>query len=202
MRRTCVGVVTGVLVLVVLALVRPHVFAQAPPSAGGPFEYRVLATSRTSTMERELNNAANMGFKFSSVMGGETAIGGQEVVVILGRTENSKPRYQYKLLATTRTSTMQRELQQAADEGFQYIGQTVFESAFGGQEVVCILQRDKLDPKANRYQYRLFATTRTSTMERELTVAGNEGFEVLGMTIGKTAIGGKELVTITRREAR
>ena len=51
-------------------------------------------------------------------------------------------------------------------------------------------------------QYRVLATSRPSTMERELSVAGNEGFEVLGMTIGKTAIGGKELVTITRRQAR
>lgn len=201
MRRTCVWMVSGALVFVLVPAMPAIVVAQGP-SAGGPFEYRVLATSRTSTMEKELNAAANMGFKFSSVMGGETAVGGQEVVVILGRTENSKPRYQYRLLATSRTSTMQRELQQAADEGFQYIGQTVFETAFGGQEVVCILERDKLDSKPNRYQYRLFATTRTSTMERELTVAGNEGFEVLGMTIGKTAIGGKELVTITRREAR
>ena len=196
MRRLCVLTVTGVLLW-------SSSLAQARQSQnGGPLQYRVLATSRTSTMERELNAAADLGFRFYSVMGGETAIGGQEVAIIMGRVEGAKPRYQYKLLATSRTSTMQRELQEAADGGFQYIGQTVFESSFGGQEVVCILQRDKLDSKANRFQYRLFATTRTSTMERELSVAGHEGFEVLGMTIGKTAIGGKELVTITRRETR
>jgi len=121
---------------------------------------------------------------------------------VLAREPQNGGPLQYRVLATSRTATMERELQEAADGGFQYIGQTVFESTFGGQEVVCILQRDKLDAKPNRFQYRLFATTRTSTMERELLVAGNEGFEVLGMTIGKTAIGGKELVTITRREAR
>jgi hypothetical protein len=39
-------------------------------------ECRGLATSRTSTMERELNEAADAGFRFVAVMGGETAIGG------------------------------------------------------------------------------------------------------------------------------
>jgi len=35
-----------------------------------------------------------------------------------------------------------------------------------------------------------------------LTQAGLEGFVVLGLTIGKTAVGGQELVAIARRRAR
>ena len=31
---------------------------------------------------------------------------------------------EYKLLATSRTSTMQKELQQAGDQGFDFCGQT------------------------------------------------------------------------------
>ena len=37
---------------------------------------------------------------------------------------------------------MQNELQEAADAGFDYRGQTVFKSAFGGEEVVVILEKD------------------------------------------------------------
>ena len=37
-------------------------------------------------------------------------------------------------------------------------------------------------------------------MEKELKEAGDAGYEVVGMTIGKTLLGGKELVTITRRK--
>ena len=47
------------------------------------YDYRVLATTKTSTLEKELNEAADAGFRFSFVMGGETAIGGSEGVAVL-----------------------------------------------------------------------------------------------------------------------
>lgn len=165
-------------------------------------DYRVLATSRTSTMEKELNQAADAGYRFMSVMGGETAMGGKEVVVVMGKPEGPITRWEYRLLATSRTSTMQKELQQAADRGFEYVGQTVFESLFGGQEVVCILQRNLDEPARAKYEYRLLATNRTSTMQKELKEVGDLGFEVVGMTVGKTAMGGNELVSITRRPVK
>ncbi|HEY7474983.1 MAG TPA: hypothetical protein VH679_08225 [Vicinamibacterales bacterium] len=175
------------------------------PAAGqdpARVEFRILATSKTSTMEKEMNEAAEAGFRYSAVMGGETAIGGSEVVTVFSRTPGAKPRYQYRLLATNRTSTMQRELQQAADAGFEYRGQTVFDTLMGGKEVVCILERDRENSAPNVYQYRLLATSKTSTMQKELQVAGDQGYEVVGMTVAKTAIGGNELVTITRRKTR
>src|SRR5690349_17527055 len=103
--------------------------ARAQDRAG--YEYKLLATNRTSTMERELNQAAESGYRFEGVMGGDTAIGGSEVVTVVSRTAGSRPRFSYRLLATARTSTMQKELQEAANDGFEYKGQTVFKSAFG-----------------------------------------------------------------------
>ena len=160
-------------------------------------DYRVLATNRTSTMEKELNDAADAGFRFLVVMGGETAIGGNEAVAVLTKTPTGGS-YAYKLLATSKTSTMQKELQEASDAGYEYRGQTVFKSTFGGDEVVCILEKDKAAP-ARKYDYKLVATSKTSTLEKELREAGAAGYEVLGMTVSKTAIGGKELVAITRK---
>ena len=93
---------------------------------------------------------------------------------------------------------MQKELQEASDAGFDYRDQTVFKSALGGQEVVCILERDKEDA-TRKYDYKLLATSRTSTLEKELRKAGEAGYEVVGMTVSKTAMGGKELVAITRK---
>ena len=162
-------------------------------------DYRVLATNKTSTMEKELNEAAEAGFRYQAVMGGDTAIGGSEVVVVVSRTAEAKGRFSYKLLATSKTSTMEKELQQAADAGFEYRGQTVFKSTFGGEEVVCILERDK-DSGAERSQYKLLATSRTSTLQKELLDAGRVGYQILGMTVGKTAMGGNELVAILRRQ--
>jgi hypothetical protein len=173
--------------------------AQEPaPAAPAAVDYRVLATTKTSTMEKELNEAAEAGFRFQAVMGGETAFGGSEVVAIVSRSGPPKGRYAYKLLATSKTSTMQKELQQAADAGFEYRGQTVFESFFGGEEVVVILERDKEAPTVS-YEYKLVATSKTSTLEKELKAAGAEGFEMVSMTVGKTALGGDEIVAITRR---
>jgi len=77
----------------------------------------------------------------------------------------------------------------------------VFESAFGGKEVVVILEKDKEGPSGG-YLYKLLATTKTSTMEKELKTIGDQGYEALGMTVGQTAMGGKELVTITRKKGR
>ena len=49
------------------------------------------------------------------------------------------------------------------------------------------------------YDYRVLATTKTATLEKELREAGAAGYEGRGITVSKTAMGGKELVAITRR---
>jgi hypothetical protein len=161
-------------------------------------EHKVLATNKTSTMEKELNEAAETGYRLQQVMGGESAFGGKEVVVVITRDAAAKARFGYRLLATNKTSTMQKELQEASDAGFEYRGQTVFNSAFGGDEVVVILERDK-DAPLPRFDYKLLATSKTSTLEKELAQAGAAGYAVVGMTVSKTALGGKEVVAITRK---
>ena len=162
----------------------------------GP-EYRVLATNRTSTMQRELNQAAAAGYRLETVMGGDTAFGGKEVVAIVRQHRTAK-RYAYQLLATLKTSTMQEEIQDAAAAGFHYRDQTVFETAFGGEEVVVILERDD-DATLSPMEYLLLATSRTSTLQTELDAATRRGYELVGMTVGETSFGGEELVAIMRR---
>jgi hypothetical protein len=168
--------------------------------SAGRIEYRLLATNRTSTMQREMNEAADAGYRFGGVMGGETAFGGSEVVVVMYRdsARKNKQTFEYKLLATSRTSTMQKELQQAGDAGFEYQGQTVFSTTFGGKEVVVILERDP-DMKVALWEYKLLATKRTSTMDKELNDVGAAGYQFVGVTVGETAVGGKEVVCILRR---
>jgi len=164
--------------------------------------YRVLATSRTSTMQKEMSDAAAAGYQFVGAMGGDTAFGGNEVVTLMARTADGRPRYEYRLLATSKTSTMQTELQHAADAGFEFVAQTVFQSSFGGREVAVLLERDTDIPAVKRYEYRLLATSRTSTLQKELEQRAQAGFQALAMTVGQTAIGGQELVVITRRLLR
>jgi len=93
---------------------------------------------------------------------------------------------------------MQRELQQWADVGYEYLGQTVFETAFGGKEVVVIMEQDPAHTTSTSF-YRLLATSKTSTMEKELNEAGRDGFLLVGFTVGKTEIGGEEIIAILRK---
>lgn len=169
--------------------------------ASNPRDFRLLATNRTSTMESEMNQAAHVGYRLQDVMGGETAFGGSEVVAVMCRLEDAKDlsRYQYKLLATNKTSTMQKELQAAGDAGYEYRGQTVFETAFGNQEVVVILERDRDVSLDDIYEYKLLATKKTSTMQKELQGAGDAGYEFVGFTVSSTLFGGEEVVAIMRR---
>lgn len=163
-------------------------------------QFQVLATKKTSTAEKEMNQAAAEGFRFEGVSGGETAVGGSEVVVIMSKQNGDNAnRYQYKLLATKRTGTMQKELSEAGENGFEYRGQTVFNTTFGGQEVVVILEKDTSIVN-RRFEYKLLATSKTSTMQKELNEVGSSGFKYVGITTGETAFGGKELVAILARE--
>ena len=161
------------------------------------FDYRMLATSKTSTMEKELNEAAAAGYRFRKVMASKPTHGGQVIIVMVKEPVVPKPETRkYRLLTTTRTSTMQTEMQQLADGGYSYLDHTVFESAFGGNEVAVIMERDSFERARSRSSYRLLATTRTSTMQKELQDAGKQGYALLGFILGKTGAGGSEIIAI------
>jgi hypothetical protein len=172
-----------------------------PFLAAQEVQYKVVATNKTSTTQKEMNEAADAGFRFGGTMGGETSFGGSEVVTVMHRTAAAeKGRFAYKLLATSKTSTMQKEMQEAGDAGYEYKGQTVYKSTFGGKEVVVILELDRSIKDRAQYEYRLLATKKTSTMQKELLEAGAAGFEFVGVTVADTAMGGTEVISILRRK--
>jgi hypothetical protein len=195
--RTMFGLVASTWIL---AAAPATATQEVAAGADNRFEYKLLATNKTSTMEKELNEAAEAGFRFEGVMGGQTGFGGKEVVSILSRPMGtpSTSTYEYKLCATTKTSTMQKEVAEAAEAGYQYRGQTVTDTMFGGQEVVVIMERLRGD-KVAHFEYKLLATNKTSTMQKELAEAGEAGFVFKGITVGNTSFGGREVVLITHR---
>ena len=181
----------AILALTVLVCVSGTAFAQT-------HTYKVLATNKTGTMQKEMQEAGEAGFRFVSVMGGETAIGGNQVVVLMSKMQGDTNTYSYRLLATSKTSTLQKELQEASDAGFSVVGQTVFESLFGGKETAAIVEKG--GKGTERFEYRLVATSKTSTLEKELKELADAGYEAIDLTVGKTALGGSELVVITRKK--
>jgi hypothetical protein len=164
------------------------------------FEYKLLATKRVSTMEKEVREAAGAGYQFLEVVSGPTGFGGAEALVVMVRPRDSdhKARFEYKLLATTKTSTMQKELQEAGDAGYEHRGQSVFPKTFG-TEVIVILERE-IDAKPKFWEYKLLATSKTSTMQKEVMEAAEAGYQFVGFSTGPTFFGGSnEVVTIMRR---
>jgi hypothetical protein len=69
---------------------------------------------------------------------------------------------------------------------------------FGGEEVVSIVERGA--QTESEFVYKLVATSKTSTLQKEMNELGRDGFSALGMTVGKTALGGSEFVVITRKK--
>ena len=136
-------------------LIRPAILICLifPVFAQEKMEYQVLATSKTSTMEKEMNDYGKEGFYFVGAMGGETSVGGKEAVVLMERPKNGKGAgyFEYALLATNKTSTMQKEMNEAGGKGFLYRGQTVFESRFGGKEVVVFMEKSKSNEDLEEY---------------------------------------------------
>ena len=62
---------------------------------------------------------------------------------------------------------MQKELDAAGEQGYAYVGQSVSQTAFGGNEVLAVLERPA-GGSPQRYVYQLLATKRTKSMNAEL----------------------------------
>jgi hypothetical protein len=161
-------------------------------------EYKLLATNRGSTMEKELNQEAAAGFALERVDAGETHGPIHEMVVVVSRDAGASgaQRYEYRVLDAHRTSTLQEELDEAAAEGFVHRGQTALEG-LGGPGVVVIMERDLSSP-LEREEYLLLATQRTSTMGQELLDAGSRGFALRGLSVGGTAAGNEVVAILSR----
>ena len=155
----------------------PHGGNRAP-------DYRILATTRVSTMERELNEAAAEGFRLELV--GDDIDSGEGLVdelfaLVLG---DSRPkRFSYRLVTLKNPGAMEEELARAltsaAANGFRYRG--LVQAPLGGHAVV-VLEQDA-DAEAAPLEYLVLATTRLSTLERELEEAASLGYRVMALTM-------------------
>jgi len=142
--------------------------------------YLLLATKKTKTMQKELDEAAALGFRV--VVGSPTS--GSEMAVLLERAATPPDTYKYYLLATTRTGTMQKELNEMAVQGYRLLPRTMISkvdvSLFSsGQEIVVLME--KVPGSKKHYDYKLLATTLTGTLQKEITENIAAGYTLAGM---------------------
>ena len=114
------------------------IFVTVAPSVAQEEPFKLLATNSTGTMEEELNEAGAAGYRVVGMQGGGTGFGGNQVVVIMALDPEGR-RFRYVLLATSRTGTLESELNELPP-GFSFVGMTVFNSRFGGDETAAILE--------------------------------------------------------------
>lgn len=155
-----------------------------PAVASAQERYLLLAATRTGTMQTEINDAAARGYRVVAASRTE----GAEVIVTLERAEG---RYQYRLIATTRTGTLQRELTEGVEAGYRVIPRAVTtkrasgNALFGNQnnrdegEVLIVMEKGaELVPDL---AYQVLATSKTSTLEKEMGETAERGYALIAL---------------------
>jgi hypothetical protein len=138
--------------------------------------YLMLATQKTSTMQKELDEAASRGFRV--ITGSPTST--MEMAVLLERVADPASAYQYRLLATTKIATMRKELNESAQEGYRLLPRTMTsKEGFLSLEIVMLMEKAPNTDK--RYEYRLYATLSEKKMRAEIEKSEAEGFTLAGM---------------------
>lgn len=153
--------------------------------------YLVLSTKRIQTMEKELAEASAKGFRV--LYGGPTQ--SYDMALFLQRvTEPGQPTYAYKVLATSRLKTMEKELNDAARGGFRMLPRTaIFKHGLLTAELVMLMERA---PQAGlNYEYRLVSAGKESKLHRKIEEAAGQGFAPLTIVTGGEHIVVMEKVT-------
>jgi hypothetical protein len=136
--------------------------------------YLVLGTYRTSTLQKEISQAASAGYRV--IAGWEE----REKVVLLERVVGPPATYRYQLVAAFRTSTMEKELQEAGAAGFRVVPQAMLLNYFlgtvdGSPEIVVVMEKAPYSTDA--YEYRVVFHDNPESLLRAVL----EGYAISGM---------------------
>jgi hypothetical protein len=151
------------------------------------FEYRLLSAQRKKTTQQELDQAVAEGYIPLAIAGGQDTSGamvllGPKIVlnIVLSRSIESpdadKGRYEYRILGTAKVKAMEKEMNQAAKEGFRYYTST--------PPLAVLMRREKENAEKGRYDYHLLATLKKATMEKEMNEQGALGYHYVATGAG------------------
>jgi len=143
--------------------------------AGAP-EFRAISTKQLVTFEKELSELAGQGFRLDRLLESATVMY-QAAVLSRQQAEGGATKYEYKLLATRNASTIQKELDVAASEGYEVRGAMTAGKLFVGTDFVLVLERLAGD-KTQRSLYRILTTNSDREIEFKdnLQKAVSEGY--------------------------
>ena len=154
------------------------------------FDYKFVSTRREKTPQKEIDVAVSEGyFPVDYIFTEEGAISGlfdsgarYLFAIVLARDANNPSaemgNREYRFLQTTEVSTMEKEMNHLAKEGFQ------FHPIFIG--LIMIMTRP-LQENTQKYEYKLLATS-TGAMQKKLTEMGVQGYQFVGGQTYKSSL--------------
>jgi hypothetical protein len=179
--------------LVVIAL--PAMSASQAPATGNQprsgKEYVFVASSDSNMLERELNAGAKEGFRLEFLS--DTFMDSQVGVLVSrtsaqsqGNATPDRPRFEYKVLGATKISTIRKELEDAATQGYELRGLTANSSLmpFTVSETIAVMERESGQTK-QKYEYRFLTAKREGTIQKELDASVSEGFHPVAMSVSR-----------------
>jgi len=128
---------------------------QSAPAKIGATEFSAISTSQPAAFEKELNRGAGHGFRLERLLDATTIM--YQAAVMSRRQPESATKYEYKLLTTRNISTIQKELDAAAGEGYEVRGAMADGKFLVGTDIVIVLER-LTGEKAQRFLYRVLTT--------------------------------------------
>ncbi len=168
-----------VITLTFLLLFSVFTFSQEKVKIDADQSYLVLSTKRIQTMEKELDEVAGKGFRV--LYGAPTQQ--YDMSILLERVPEpvSEP-YSYKVLATSRLKTMEKELNDLAKQGYQLLPRTIiFKQGFITGELVMLMERV---PNSNKtYEYKLVQGRKEVKIHKEIDQAAPNGFLPVTMIV-------------------
>lgn len=147
--------------------------------------YLVLSTKRIQTIEKELEEVAAKGFRV--LYGAPTQQ--FDMAILLRRVQDpGQAPYSYKVLATSRNKTMEKELNEVAKQGYRLLPRTIiFKQGFFTAELVMLMERESKSDKS--YEYRLVTAGKETKLHKKIDETGTQGFSPVTMiTLGEHVV--------------
>jgi hypothetical protein len=174
-----------------MILVLGAISVMADEAPGRP-EYLFIATSDSFRLEKEMNAAAKDGFRlqFVSDTFAESQIGVlmmRRAAATLDKTKSAiAQQFEYTVLAATRISTLRRDLEAVATQGYELRGLTAKASIlpFTASEIFAVLERPAGQLR-QRFEFRFLTANREETMQKSLETSVSEGFHPVALSVNR-----------------
>ena len=151
---------------------------------------RRLDTFRTSTMQKELNDAGAQGYRVVRIPLVEPGFG---LTITMEKVGEPPAAFEYLLVGEKDEKKMQAALNDGAAKGFRVVpGGAGRANAAVGTETLVLMERPVATSSAP-FKYRVVGATRLSTFDMELAQAKQEGGELVGIvgSGAKSVLGGR-----------